>query len=113
MANIFPPTPIVNADRELQVRVPFAQWEYVEVTFSPTANADTTIKHTLRGPKPELIDWEVVRAELTTAPGTVPIVYRDGSSNRRPWDAGYIVLRCNVASFKCTLRLSTRFNEVS
>lgn len=94
--------------REISERTSYGQFRYVDVQFSSAANTDTIIKHDLRPPTPEDVDWQVVRIELATAPGTVPIIYRDGAAARRPWDTGYIVLRSNIASLKATLLLTVR-----
>lgn len=94
--------------RQLDQRSPFGMFEYVDVVFNATANNDTMIRHALAPSDPEGVDWQVVRIELPSAPGTVPVVYRDGSASRRPWGDGYIVLRSTVASLKATLLLTTR-----
>ena len=95
-------------ERNLLQSSPYAQYEYVEVTFNSTADADTDIRHTLLPPTPEDLDYQVVRLNLTTAPTTTPIIYRDSSASRRAWGAGYLVLRATVASLSATLLLTVR-----
>jgi hypothetical protein len=78
---------------------PFAEWEEVDVTFSATANADTIIKHTLTPASVEAINYLPIRK------GQAADVYHDTSGTRKPWQNGYIILRCTVASAKVRLLL--------
>lgn len=87
---------------------PFAQYQYIDVEFNSTADANTEIRHALTAPDPEDIDFQVVRWNFSSAPATAPVVYRDSAANRRVWSDGYIVLRCNTASASCTLLLTVR-----
>ena len=91
---------------------PFAQFEYVRVTFNGTANVDTDIRHALSPPTPEDVDYLVLGVEQTSAPATVPVIYKDMSAGRRAWGAGYIVLRANVASLTVNLLLTVRPRRV-
>lgn len=86
----------------------WVHYQYVDVTFNGTANADTDIRHDLLPNTPELIDYEIVALRLPSAPATAPVIYTDSGPNRRKWGAGYIVLRANVASLSATLRLTLR-----
>lgn len=92
--------------------LPYAQYEYVSVTFNATANADTDIRHNLQPPTAEDIDWQVVGLEFSSAPATIPIVYRDASATRRPWGDNFLVLRSNVSSLTATLLLTVRPRRV-
>lgn len=94
--------------RDLDESLPYGQYEYVDVVFNATANANTEVRHTLKPPTPELVDYTVVGYKFTSAPGTVPVIYRDNSATRRPWGRGYIVLRSNVSSLNATLLLTVR-----
>jgi hypothetical protein len=94
--------------RDLERGSPFSQYQYVEVTFNSTANANTEVAHTLKPESYEDVDFQVVGIEQASAPATVPVIYKDSSSTRRPWGNGYIVLRANVASLRATLLLTTR-----
>lgn len=91
---------------------PFAQYEYVSVTFNTTANADTDIRHSLKPPTAEDIDWQVMGLEFSTAPATVPVIYRDASATRRPWGSNFLVLRSNVSGLTATLLLTVRPRRV-
>lgn len=100
---------------------PWAKWERIAVTFNTTANADTVISHTLNSDTPESIEWFVTQLEIpfpaayiyqpgppTTlfpAVTTVPVIYRPGAFDRRPWGSDYIILRSNLAGLKATLLL--------
>ncbi len=86
----------------------FTQYQYVDVVFNATANADTDIVHTLKPPTVDSLDWEVVGVNFAAAPAAAPVIYRDTSATRRPWGNGYLVLRSNVASLSVTLRLTVR-----
>ena len=86
----------------------FTQYQYVDVTFNAVADANTDIAHALKPPDAESVDWEIVGLKLAAAPGTIPVIYSDSSASRRPWGAGYIILRSNVASLQATLRLTVR-----
>ncbi|HYE17350.1 MAG TPA: hypothetical protein VEA69_02840 [Tepidisphaeraceae bacterium] len=88
--------------------IPYAQYEYVDVVFNAVADTDTDIKHSLSPPTPEDIDYQVVNWEYDAAPTAAPVVYRDSSATRRPWGAGYIVLRCNEDAVRATLLLTVR-----
>jgi hypothetical protein len=95
-------------DASVRSTVPFAQYEYVDVTFNATANADTDIRHALRPLTHEGIDFQVVGVNFASAPAAAPVVYRDTAAARRPWGSGYIVLRANVSSLSATLLLTVR-----
>ena len=92
----------------LERGVPAGQFQYVSVTFNSTANANTEIPHTLAVGDPEEVDYAVVDYRFTSAPATVPVVYRDVSTTRRAWGKNYIVLRSNVAALSATLLLTVR-----
>lgn len=77
----------------------YAQYEYVDVVFG-AAGVDVVVPHILHPGHPEDINYEVVK---TDAPCQV---FHDGSSTRRPWSAGYIVLRSDVANVQVRLLLS-------
>jgi len=81
------------------------EWEHVEVTFPSTADMDLAIPTILRPENPEQIYWRIVDIGFLSAPAACPAIYRDTSKTRRAWYSGYIYLRCNVASVKCTLEL--------
>jgi hypothetical protein len=95
-------------ERDFLKAAAFRQYQYLDVTFNSTANADTDIVHKLLPATPEDIDFQVVRLNLSANPTTVPVIYRDTSSDRRAWGDSYIVLRCNVASTSATLLLTVR-----
>lgn len=95
-------------DASLRSTVPFAQYEYVDVTFNATANADTDIKHSLAPARAEEIDFQVVGVSFSSAPAAAPVIYRDSAAGRRPWGNGFIVLRANVAALRATLLLTVR-----
>lgn len=90
---------------------PELAFEYVEVTFPSTADVDAVIPTRLRPSDPEDIYFTVVDVQFSSAPATTPCIYRDSASTRKPWNTGYVVLRCNVASVVATLRLFTRRTE--
>lgn len=100
--------PTLKAENALRRSSPYAQFQYLTVTFNSTANANTDIRHTLQPPTPEDVDFQVVGFEFTSAPATVPVVYRDSGATRRVWGEEYIVLRCNVASAVVRLLLTVR-----
>src|SRR5688572_13022210 len=87
---------------------PFDQFEYVSVTFNSVANVDTDIQHSLNPPTPYDIDITPVQWRFGAAPAAAPVAYIDISATRKAWGAGYIVLRCNVASAEATLLLTVR-----
>lgn len=84
---------------------PQIEFEHVTTTFPATANQDHVVATVLRPENPENISWRVVDIEFLSAPAAAPVIYRDSSTTRRLWQPGSIVLRCNVASVKCTLEL--------
>ena len=93
---------------EFNRSVPSIGFEHVDVVFPATANLDLNIPTILRPVDPEDILYKIVDVEFFTAPAAAPVVYRDSTSTRRPWTAGHIILRSNVASLKCTLELTLR-----
>ena len=95
-------------EQDMEKRTPYASSQYVTVTFNAIANNDTIITHDLVVEDPENIDYEVVRWQFASAPGTAPVAYVDSGGSRRAWGEGYIVLRCNVGSAKAQIRLSVR-----
>lgn len=97
-----------SEQRDLERGSPFAQYEYVDMTFNSVANGDTAVPHGLSPETYEDIDFQVVRTNFTSAPAAAPIVYRDNSATRKAWGKGYVVLRANIASLRVTLLLTTR-----
>lgn len=93
---------------QFEKATPLATYEYVDVTFNSVADNDTIIVHGLNPEDPEDVDYEVVRWSFSSAPAAAPVAYADSSASRKPWNQGYIVLRCNVASANATIRLSVR-----
>lgn len=89
----------------LRKATPQIEFEHVEVTFPATANQDLIIPTILRPANPEHIHFRVVDMKFVSAPATTPCIYRDDATTRRTWQPGSIVLRCNVASVRCTLEL--------
>lgn len=92
-------------DQEKQELGPYGQYEEVNVTFPATAGTDLIVRHSLKPYTPEHIDYEIVRQNQPA------IVYQDGAATRTPWQDGYIVVRCNMANAKVTLRLSVRHRQ--
>lgn len=98
----------LKTQASLGSRLPFTQYQYLDVTFNSTANANTEIQHRLNPTTPEDIDFQVVRVNFASAPAAAPVVYRDSSATRRPWGQGYIVLKANISSLSVTLLLTVR-----
>lgn len=94
-----------HLETDIRGASPYSSTQLVDVVFNATANADTVIRHTLLPPNPNRVMWGVVNLELMTTPSTVPVIYRDSSTNHRDWGADYIILRSNVAALKVTLLL--------
>lgn len=92
----------VSNDDRLQ---PWAQWEVVDVTFSPTANGDTTVTHTLSPPTPEHVNYFPIRKAQAAD------VYHDATGTRKPWGDGFIVLRSPVANAKVTFLLTVSHSK--
>lgn len=95
--------PIVLA--ELRKRSPYAQCQFVDVTFNTTANLDTDIVHDLVTDDPYAVKWQVMQVKLASAPAVAPVIYEDTAATRRSWGNGYVVLRCNVGSVVARLLL--------
>jgi len=86
--------------------VPTAQYEYVDVTFNATANGDTEIRHSMTGIRdPEQVRAIPVEWRFPSLPLDAVFIYKDTSATRKLWGAGYIILRCNVASAQARLML--------
>ena len=85
---------------QLEGGIPATSFEYVDVTFG-SANVDHDILTALRPASPEDIAYLVVRADRATS------LYHDQSGTRRPWGAGYLVLRSSVANAVVRLLLFT------
>jgi hypothetical protein len=92
----------------LRATIPYAQYEYVDVSFNATEDTDTDIRHGLQPPDPEDVDFQVVRVNAAATPTQAYMVYRDTSATRRPWGTGYVVLRANEAALSVTLLLTVR-----
>lgn len=86
-------------------RVPFSRFEYVDVTFPSTANLDMDIPHSLTPADPETVRWMVVNMSTSSAPGVPPVVYKNTSAARTPWQTTHIYLRCTEASIVVRLLL--------
>lgn len=93
---------------DVQQGVPSIAFEVVDVTFDAVANVDTIIQTSLRPTNPEDVLFQLVELTFLTAPASMPCIYKDGSTTRKPWNTGYIVLRSNVASVKCKLLLTVQ-----
>lgn len=102
-------------------KLPFGQYEYVDVTFQ-RENTDTIIPYTrLVVDDPEEIRYLDIRQEARLyygadeydLPPTIPTIYRLQNKARKPWGPGYIVLRCNVPTYTTRLLLFTERNEAS
>lgn len=93
--------------QEWQEMSPYGQYEEVEVTFPSTAHTDVEVPHSLAGYTPEHIDYQIIRQNQPA------IVYHDGSADRRPWQKGYIIVRCNIPNAVVTLRLSVRHKQAA
>lgn len=78
--------------------LPYVAFEYVDVIFGG-ADTDLDIRHGLRPANPENIHYEVIKTDRST------VIYNDQSGTRRPWGAGYVILRSSAASAVVTLRL--------
>lgn len=98
----------LRVEANLRRGIPYASYQYIDVTFNSTEDVDTDIKHNLNPTDPYDVDYEVVRWKFSAAPTAAPVVYEDTSASRRAWGLNYIVLRCNEASVEATLRLSIR-----
>lgn len=79
---------------------PWGQWEIVDVTFNSSANVDTAVPHSL---SPQ-VDEQIYYTPLRKAQAAD--VYHNIAGTRKPWGAGFILLRSNVASAKVTLLLT-------
>jgi hypothetical protein len=71
-------------------RVPFAQWEVVQVTFT-APDTDLDIRHSLRPTTPDGIRYIPLRQ---TAAGSI---YEDMTGARQAWQSGLIYLRASAA----------------
>lgn len=72
-------------------RLPVAQYEYVNVTFT-AINSDVIIPYTRLKPNDvNTIRWQPV--SLSAA----GIIYRDLSGTAKAWTSQYIILRSNIA----------------
>ena len=96
---------LTKLDPALERGLPFAQYQYVDVTFNATANVDTDIRHTLTTADPYAVRYLPINWQFGAAPAAAPGAYIDTSGSRKAWGAGYIVLRCNVAAAKARLLL--------
>lgn len=87
--------------KDIELRLPIATSEYVDVTFASTANADTVIPHSLNTPNYDDIRYLVVEQDGAGS------VYRDLSATRRAWGRNYLILRASTASLTARLLLFT------
>lgn len=82
--------------------LPYAQFQYIDVTFSATAGAATDVKHTLNARAPGDVRAQVVEWTFAAPPAAAPVIWK---SPTRASGAGFIVLACNVANAKARLLL--------
>src|SRR5688572_20159016 len=83
----------------LKQHTPYAQYEIVDVVFG-AADADYEVRHSLKPPTPEHIDYTVLRQ------GQAAIIYHDMSATRTPWREGVLTLRSNITNARVTLLLT-------
>jgi hypothetical protein len=96
----FGQTEIRRLEDNLLGFVPGRQWQIVTVTFPDTPDTDTDIRHTLTPSNAEHVDWSVLQS-------TGPVwVYKDGTADRTPWGAGFVILRSTTPGAQVTLLLS-------
>lgn len=86
---------------DLLPRLPFANAQFVDVTFPSGADTDLVISHTLKTARPNEVRYLVVTQEAAGS------IYRDTSATRRAWGSNYIILRSNTASLAARLLLFT------
>ena len=98
----------IKAETAIRRASPYAQFQYITVTFNATPDTDTDIRHRMQPPDPEGVDFQVVGWDYDAVPTAAPVVYRDISATRRTWGAGYIILRCSEASVTARLLLTVR-----
>lgn len=94
--------------QDVRKYTPAIEFEYVDVTFNSSANVDTVISTRLRPANPEDVIYTVVGLDFLSNPATVPVIYKDTSTTRKPWGVGFIVLRSNVGSLVAHLKLEIK-----
>jgi len=85
---------------------PAYAYEYVNVTFPSVAHQELSIATKLRPSDPENIEYAVVGFYSKLTPSYAPIIYKDVSTTKRPWQAGEVILKCSVPSVSCILLLT-------
>lgn len=99
--------PLQRLQQDVKRFTPSTDFDYVDVTFG-NANIDTIISTRLRPTNPESIVYTIVGLDFLSNPTTVPVIYKDTSSTRHPWGAGFIVLRSNVSGLIAHLKLEMK-----
>lgn len=85
----------------------FGRFQFKDVIFNGTAHADTEITHDLNPADPDDVRYIPVGFDFLTLPVDPPYIYKNGAANARSWGAGYIILRCNIASAVVRMLLVT------
>jgi hypothetical protein len=79
----------------LDRRIPITKFDIVDVSFL-TANADVDIPHDLDPSEPETVRWIPLSWEFASAPATPPVIYKDSSNTKLPWQSTHVYLRSTV-----------------
>lgn len=85
---------------------PFGQYEYVDVVFPPVADTDQVINYTQLKPE-NVADVRWMDVTPKDIGGSPARVYQSSASTRKPFTSGYVVLRCDQASYATRLLLFT------
>lgn len=92
---------IADFFRQFEQGSPFFSFQYVEVTFG-TANTDYDIRHSIKTPNPDDIQYQLVRTDRATT------IYNDLSATRKKWQEGYVILRSSAANANCRILLTVK-----
>jgi len=102
MADILPVV-AGRVDAALKAQLPFAKYEYVNVTFSLGADTDTDVLYTFTVSDPNDVRYLLINADRSTN------LYHDQTPTRKAWQNGRIILRSSAASAVCRLLLFTEY----
>ncbi len=78
-------------EERLDKQSPWADYEFVDVTFSLGANVDHDVPTRLTPEDPEAIRYQVVEADRACD------IYHNQAVGRATWQPGYVLLRSNTA----------------
>ena len=96
-------------DAALKRQLPFAQFEFIDVTFGAADTDEVITFKKIRPTLPDTVRWLDISPGTVYTGGidTVARIYRSSGPTRKAFTGKYIALRCSVAGYSTRLLIFT------